>query len=666
MTPIEEAKQQLPMPALLQRLGHGDCAKKKANCPLPGHEDKEPSFGIFQTKKGEWRYHCFGCNSGGDEIEFLQRLENLQKGDAVKRFLDLAGVNGSKPLTAEHHQSAWTGEKPRSGDAFRKAKAAMSKPVTLSSPVAVTRAFDWQKCVDAFTAEHIERLSEWRGFSGEFGSWLHKNKLVGLYNGRVALPVHDNGHKVVGAHVCPLNSKDWFYHPKGTKAAPLVFGEIAEGDTIHCFESTWDALAFMDRSGEHSGVVCTRGASNAKFVIEAAAKASVLCLWSQNDAAGEKWQQDICSNTKATVKRMKIPAHDLNDWTRAGATDKDLLGAIVNAETLREPDRPLIEFRSPLELKNFVPPPGLVLAGDCHIVRGSVFVIGGAPGIGKSRASVALAIAGATRSDWFGLTLHRGFKVMIIQTENGEFRLSKEFRELNCEALEDYIRICPPPPLGLCFLREDFRKQLSAAIKEFQADVIIFDPWNAAARDERAREYLETFDALRSVLPAGDEAPALGIVAHTRKPKTDERASGRALLNLLAGSYVLGSVPRTVFVMQAASDDTTDNRVVWTCCKNNDGELGHRSAWERRNGLFAPVSEFDWNAFDAADKDAREMIGENDLAAIFQDGPLTKSEAVRLLKENTGAHRASCYRALEPHGRFGKRLGFEGERITWK
>ena len=32
-----------------------------------------------------------------------------------------------------------------------------------------------------------------------------------------------------------------------------------------------------------------------------------------------------------------------------------------------------------------------VLVGDCHIVCGSAFVIGGAPGVGKSRASVALA-----------------------------------------------------------------------------------------------------------------------------------------------------------------------------------------------------------------------------------------------------------------------------------
>jgi hypothetical protein len=326
----------------------------------------------------------------------------------------------------------------------------------------------------------------------------------------------------------------------------------------------------------------------------------------------------------------------------------------------------LIEFRSPLQLKNYTPPPGIMLVGDCHIVKGSVFVIGGAPGIGKSRAAVALAVAAATRADWFSLTVHRQFRVMIVQTENGEFRLAREFGELECDALENFVRVCPPPPYGLCFGRNGFKEQLTAAVSDFAPEVLIYDPWNAAARKQDSEEYLETFDALRSVLPQGDAAPALGIVAHTRKPRHDERTGGRALLNLLAGSYVLGSVPRTVFVMQAASDETTDNRVVWTCCKNNDGELGHRSAWERRSGLFAPVSEFDWDAFDAADKDAREKITENDLAAIFHDGSLNKPEAVRLLEKNTGAHRASCYRALEPHGRFGKRLRFEGERITFK
>ena len=45
--------------------------------------------------------------------------------------------------------------------------------------------------------------------------------------------------------------------------------------------------------------------------------------------------------------------------------------------------------------------------------------------------------------------------------------------------------------------------------------------------------------------------------------------------------------------MQATSHETTDNRIVWTCFKNNDGELGTRSAW-----FFAPASDFDWDTLD--------------------------------------------------------------------
>jgi hypothetical protein len=179
---------------------------------------------------------------------------------------------------------------------------------------------------------------------------------------------------------------------------------------------------------------------------------------------------------------------------------------------------------------------------------------------------------------------------------------------------------------------------------------VIFDPWNAVAYEQDSRDYLQTFDALRSVLPAGDDKPALGIVAHTRKPQRDERTNGRGLLNLLAGSYVLGSVPRCVFVMQPASDDTTDDRIVWTCCKNNDGELGPRSAWERRNGLFASVFDFDWKGFDAPDRDRRQMITETDVAEVFADGPLPKTEAAKRLQENTGASKATAYRALDLNG----------------
>src|SRR4029077_14185101 len=57
------------------------------------------------------------------------------------------------------------------------------------------------------------------------------------------------------------------------------------------------------------------------------------------------------ANTKAIVKRAKIPAphKDLNDWTKAGATDKDLLAAMMSAETIRDANK--IEFEPEPEPK---------------------------------------------------------------------------------------------------------------------------------------------------------------------------------------------------------------------------------------------------------------------------------------------------------------------------
>jgi AAA domain len=281
--------------------------------------------------------------------------------------------------------------------------------------------------------------------------------------------------------------------------------------------------------------------------------------------------------------------------------------------------------------------------GDCHITRGATFVIGGAPGIGKSRSAVALAIAGATGQPWFGLETRRQFRTMIIQTENGLFRRSRDFADLPCDDLEEWLRVCPPPPFGLCFDREDFCATLSAEVTRFQPDVVVLDPWNAAARDEKARQYLETYETIRALLPTGDERPALGIVAHTRKPTTDERAAGRGLLKLLVGSYVLGSVPRSVFIMQAASDEPDDKNVVWTCAKNNDGEMGQRSVWERRNGLFAPVSDFDWKAFDNAGQ--RDKMNWRSVAGILKGlgGSASRAAIVEALEEDDVAE-ATAYR----------------------
>jgi hypothetical protein len=235
---------------------------------------------------------------------------------------------------------------------------------------------------------------------------------------------------------------------------------------------------------------------------------------------------------------------------------------------------------------------------------------------------------------------------LIVQNENGRFRLKKEFSELDSRLLDRFVRVSEPPPFGLTFEDSEFREDLSAIIAQFRPDLVIIDPWNAAARDEKARNYQDTFNLIRQVVPAGDDGPAIGIVAHTRKPQSDERVNGRALLNLLAGSYVLGSVPRTVFVMQAASDDVTDDRIVWTCCKNNDGELGKRSAWIRRNGLFDALTDFDWEAWN---KDGKSVIVGVEFVPqiITQNGDSLARDILRVKIEEKGTSRRTAYRRID-------------------
>ena len=87
-----------------------------------------------------------------------------------------------------------------------------------------------------------------------------------------------------------------------------------------------------------------------------------------------------------------------------------------------------LRFYKPSELAAYEVPENLPLIGDLHVFRGGIFVVGGAPGVGKSFALSALAVCGATGAPWFGLKVHRRFKTMILQAENGLVRLSSEYK----------------------------------------------------------------------------------------------------------------------------------------------------------------------------------------------------------------------------------------------
>ena len=291
-----------------------------------------------------------------------------------------------------------------------------------------------------------------------------------------------------------------------------------------------------------------------------------------------------------------------------------------------------------------------MLVGDHHMCRGGITILGGSAGVGKSRAVTALAVAGATGKDWLGQQVHQRFKTMVIQAENGEFRMKGELDDIGTPEgvdLDDWLRVTPPPRCGLDFLNSDFCREVKASIASFQPGVLVIDPWNRVATDDHIRDYRKALDAVMSCLPADTgKAPAVLIVHHLRKKSSNHNKSrGRDVLNELAGSYSIGSAARTAYALEPATPDTEDDRVVLTCCKCNDGETGARTAWHRRNGLFVQVEDFDFEAFDGDGCSQPGITPAHIEAAVGLDR-CKRGAAVKRLQDATGMGRTACYDAL--------------------
>ena len=67
--------------------------------------------------------------------------------------------------------------------------------------------------------------------------------------------------------------------------------------------------------------------------------------------------------------------------------------------------------------------------------------------------------------DWMGLPVHCHFRTMVIQNENGKYRLKLEFTGLTTKVLDQYLKISPPPQFGLRFDRHEFRDEKRRAFE---------------------------------------------------------------------------------------------------------------------------------------------------------------------------------------------------------
>ena len=141
---IYRAKAVLPLPALWQKLGWQGEPKKSCRVPYRA-DDARDSGSVFQRESGAWCFHDFKSGESFDEIGVLALVEGLSTGDAIRRFLALAGVdNRTAHESAPAALTPWTPPpRPDVKPASKPRLAALQTPSLKDcQAIAMTRGLD--------------------------------------------------------------------------------------------------------------------------------------------------------------------------------------------------------------------------------------------------------------------------------------------------------------------------------------------------------------------------------------------------------------------------------------------------------------------------------------------------------------------------------------------
>ena len=120
----------------------------KGLCPF--HEERSPSFHVTPAKG---LYHCFGCQVGGDVIDFLERIEHLTFQEAVEKLAARFGIelryedSGAGPRRPQ-------GERTRLLEAHKVAAAFYAEQLS-SAEAVVGRQFLDERGFDPAAAAHF-------------------------------------------------------------------------------------------------------------------------------------------------------------------------------------------------------------------------------------------------------------------------------------------------------------------------------------------------------------------------------------------------------------------------------------------------------------------------------------------------------------------------------
>ncbi|MDB1087671.1 DNA primase [Streptomyces sp. ACA25] len=190
----------------------------KGLCPF--HDEKSPSFHV---SPGKGFYHCFGCQEGGDTLDFVMKLEHLSFSEAVERLAAQAGIT-LRYEEGGYGRASQQGERTRLIEAHR--VAAEFYQEQLGSPEAgIGRTFLAERGFDQAAAahfavgyapagwDHLVRFLRGRGFTDKeltLSGVAQEGRRgpIDRFRGRLVWPLRDITGEVIGFGARKLREDD--------------------------------------------------------------------------------------------------------------------------------------------------------------------------------------------------------------------------------------------------------------------------------------------------------------------------------------------------------------------------------------------------------------------------------------------------------------------------
>lgn len=186
-------------------------------CPF--HSEKTPSFGVSPDKQ---LYHCFGCQAGGDVIDFVKRIEGVEFIEAIRQLAAEFGIALPEREETPREQAARSA-KERLLSTNRLAAMFYAKCLER-----VPQALDYLRAERGLTDETIQAFElgwapdDWQALSNLFqkkgvdsqlgvtlgllGQKAQTGRVYDRLRGRVVFPI-----EVPGGHVAGFGARraDW-------------------------------------------------------------------------------------------------------------------------------------------------------------------------------------------------------------------------------------------------------------------------------------------------------------------------------------------------------------------------------------------------------------------------------------------------------------------------